>query len=84
MTNSLKSKKIIVELIKLWLISGYSDELFFTKNIKNWIKEDGDEKSVMVRSVKLLRGQNRRSMFLLYLILKYFEKPIQDKKIKKM
>lgn len=49
------SKKEIAKLLKLWLISGYSDELFFSKNITEWVKKDGNEKDVMVRAVKLLR-----------------------------
>jgi len=68
------SKIKLLKIIKLSLILAYGDELFYTKNIDKWIKEDGHEKNVMVRSLKLLRNQNRRSMFLLYVIVKYFEK----------
>lgn len=73
MKSNPKLKKDFIRLIKLWIISGYNDDLFYTKTINNWIKEDGNENDVMVRSVKLLRNQNKRYMFLLFLFLEYLE-----------
>ena len=68
------SKKSVIKYIKFWLLSGYGDELFYTEKINEWVKKDGNEKGIMVRSAKLLKKQNREYMFALYKILNYLQK----------
>jgi len=69
----MKSKKKLLKILKISLREGTMMENFYTEKISTWIKEDGNEKNIMVRSVKLLRTQNRDYMGIIFLVMEFLE-----------